>query len=65
MNFFTAERVAVDAGVSLRTVYRDFATETLRSRLLRGRRVVEVKDAEGYVTKRRALKSAAEALRAA
>jgi hypothetical protein len=64
MNFVTPERVAVDAGVSLRTVHRNLATGTLRSRLIDGRRVVEVRHAKPYVAKRRALKAAAEALSA-
>ena len=64
MNFTTPEKIAADAAVSMRTVARDIASGLLRSRLLDRRRLVEVKDAETYIAKRRAAREAADALRA-
>lgn len=64
VNFTTPEQIAADASVSIRTVARDIASGMLRSRLLDRRRVVEAKDAEVYVTKRRAAREPAAALRA-
>jgi hypothetical protein len=64
MHFITPEQVAVDAGVSVRTVHRNLANGTLRSRLIDRRRLVEVRDAEPYVVARRAFRAAQEALRA-
>ena len=64
MHFTTPEQIAVDAAVSIRTVARDIASGLLRSRLLDRRRVVEARDAGTYVTKRRAAREAADALRA-
>jgi hypothetical protein len=64
MHFTTSEQIAADAAVSIRTVARDIASGMLRSRLLDRRRVVEAKDAESYIAKRRAAREAADALRA-
>ena len=64
MQFVSPEQIAADAAVSIRTVLRDIASELLRSRKLDGRRVVEAKDAESYIAKRRAAKEAADALKA-
>ena len=64
MHFTTPEQIAADAAVSIRTVARDIASGMLRSRLLDRRRVVEAKDAENYVAKRRVAREAADALRA-
>jgi hypothetical protein len=64
MHFTTPEQIAADAAISIRTVARDIASGLLRSRLLDRRRVVEARDAEMYVAKRRAAREAADALRA-
>lgn len=64
LNFVTPEQIAADASVSIRTVARDMKSELLRSRKLDGRRVVEARDAESYIAKRRAVREAANSLRA-
>ena len=66
-DFFTPEQIAAEAGISLRTVLRDIhehKRRVLRSYLSDNRRVVLAHDAKAYIAKRRAIREAADALKA-
>jgi DNA-binding LacI/PurR family transcriptional regulator len=63
MQFVTPEQIAAEAGCSIRTVARDLAGASLRSRPLDNRRVLEAKDAAAYVERRKAARAALDALK--
>jgi len=59
MNFTPIEQLAISAGVSLRTVYRDAKAGLLRTQKIDGRPMIKAEAAARYVELR---KSVAEAI---
>jgi hypothetical protein len=58
MNFTPIEQLAILAGVSLRTVYRDAAAGRLRTQKIDGRTMIKADHAARYVEQRKAIAEA-------
>jgi hypothetical protein len=58
VNFTPIERLAIEAGVSLRTVYRDAKAGLLRTQKIDGRTVIKADRAAQYVEQRKAVAEA-------
>jgi predicted DNA-binding transcriptional regulator YafY len=58
MNFTPIEHLAISAGVSLRTVYRDIKAGLLRTQKIDGRTMIKVEAAGRYVEQRKAVAEA-------
>jgi hypothetical protein len=58
MHFIPIEQLAVAAGVSLRTVYRDVKAGLLRTRKIDGRTMIKADAAARYIEQRKALAEA-------
>jgi hypothetical protein len=58
MNFTPIEQLAVLAGVSLRTVYRDVTAGVLRTQKIDGKTMIKAEQAARYVEQRKAVAEA-------
>jgi hypothetical protein len=58
MNFTPIEQLAISAGVSLRTVYRDVKAGLLRTQKIDGRTMIKADNAARYVELRKAVSEA-------
>jgi predicted site-specific integrase-resolvase len=58
MNFTPIEQLAILAGVSLRTVYRDVKAGVLRTQKIDGRTMIKDDGAARYVEQRKAIAEA-------
>lgn len=58
MNFTPIEQLAILAGVSLRTVYRDIKAGLLRMQKIDGRTMIKAEHAARYVEQRKAVTEA-------
>ena len=58
MNFTPIELLAIQAGVSLRTVYRDVKAGLLRTQKIDGRTMIKADHAARYVEQRKAITEA-------
>jgi predicted site-specific integrase-resolvase len=58
VNFTPIEQLAISAGVSLRTVYRDVKAGLLRTQHIEGRTMIKADHAERYAEQRKAVAEA-------
>jgi len=58
MNFTPIELLAIQAGVSLRTVYRDVKAGLLRTQKIDGKTMIKAEQAARYVEQRKAIAEA-------